>query len=119
MDFIGLARYLQNDVGDEEQGLLDTGVRLYWRVDRLAFSGEWVARTAFDVDVAPGDGTRGTIAFETSSRTVGLLEYQASEDVFVTASFGKDYEVLGGDRHPLVATLGVNLHWGPKPVIRR
>jgi hypothetical protein len=116
LDFIALARFQQNRAGDG-QGLWDAGGRIHWTQDRFGLSAEFVNRTALDVDVdSPGGGVSGgTFQFETSRRIVGMLEYRASDDLYVTASFGQDYERAGEDQSPVVAILGLNLHLGEKP----
>lgn len=114
IDMIGLARWLR-DEDDREQNAVDLGFRGVFRFDRLSASAEFVNRTASEMD----DGEAADPgAFSDSRRFVGLVEYRATEDLFVTFSFGQDFANEGDDREPLVAILGGQLHFGPKPFLR-
>lgn len=113
IDMIGLARW-QRDESQAEQNAVDVGFRGVWRFNRLSASAEFVNRAA--AELAEGvDADAG--GFSDSRRVVGLLEYRATGDLFVTFSFGQDFASAGDDREPLVAVLGGQLHFGPRPVV--
>jgi hypothetical protein len=113
VDVIGLARWLR-DEAEVEQNAVDLGFRGVFRFNRLSASAEWVNRAAAE----PADGADADAGgFSDSRRVVGQLEYRASDDLFVTFSFGQDFANVGDDREPLVAILGGQLHFGAKPVV--
>jgi hypothetical protein len=98
---MAVTRVLRNET-EAEPNLFDTGGRVYFQLERLGISAEFVRRT-------PSEGSGS------SNRTVGLLEYRATDDLYVTASFGKDYKQADDDRSPVVAALGLNFHFGTRP----
>lgn len=113
IDVIGLARWLRYD-DEAEQNAVDLGVRGLVRFNRLSASAEFVNRSAD----ALADGTDPDAGgFGDGNRVVALLEYRASDDLFVTFSFGQDFASANDDREPLVAVLGGQLHFGPKPLV--
>ena len=104
----------------QNQNALDVGGRLLWLHHDLGISGEVVHRNAFtvsDASVTPVAGQR-TLTFTSSDRAVGLVEYRAADQVYVTMSFGQDYKQLGVDRRPLVAIFGLQLLYGDKPAVK-
>lgn len=114
IDFIGLARLLRDEEG-AEQSAFDLGFRGVARLNRLSASAEWVNRAA---EEAAADTRATGTGFRDSRRVVGLLEYRATDDLFVTFSFGRDFATLADDREPLVAILGGQLHFGAKPLVQ-
>jgi hypothetical protein len=118
LDVIGLLRF-QRDIVGEDENSLDAGGRLYWRHERLAISGEFVNRTAFDLSDLEREGgaTRATLTFESSNRAVGVVEFRATDAMFVSMSFGRDHRAPATERHPLIAALGLSLQFGDKPVV--
>ena len=119
IEFLTLGRFLRNE-SDDSQNLLDAGGRLIWMKDRLALSYEAVSRTSFDSDVEfpPGE-VSGVIRFRSSARHSGLIEYQATDDLYVTGSFGKNFKRESDSKSPIIAMLGLQWNWGDKPTLVR
>lgn len=111
LDLMGLVRWLRDET-EAEQSAVDFGVRGVFTINRFSASAELVQRSAGDSDAAPA--TAG--GFGDGRRVVGLLEYRASDDMYFTFSYGQDFADVEG-REPLVAILGGQLHFGPKPAI--
>ena len=121
LDILGLAR-LQRDVLDADQNLLDFGGRLLWLYQRLGISGELVRRTAFDPDnLNPAVPGSSSVKYESSNRAVAIVDFRATDAVYVSMSFGQDHQLLktatDAERKPLIAALGLNLQWGRKPLV--
>jgi hypothetical protein len=116
LELISLVRYQRHLVG-ETQNLLDFGGRLLWMKDRLSLSYEGVSRTNFNTEV--GDGTPGqvTVRLLSSSRHAGIIEYRATNDLYVTGTFGKDYKRASDSKYPVLALLGLQWNWGDKPIV--
>jgi hypothetical protein len=118
LDILGLAR-LQRDVISADQNLFDFGGRLLWLYQRLGISGELVRRHAFNAD---GDllGVP-TPKYESSNRAVAIVDFRATDAMYVSMSFGKDHQLAesstDAERKPLIAALGLNLQWGRKPLV--
>lgn len=113
IDLIGLARWLR-DEAEAEQNAIDLGFRGVLRINRLSASAEFVNRSAAEAAGGTGADAGG---FADGNRVVGLLEYRASDDLFVTFSFGQDFTNAADDREPLVAILGGQLHFGTRPLV--
>lgn len=113
IDMIGLARWLRDET-EAEQNAVDLGFRGVFRFNRLSASAEWVNRAAAELAEGAGADAGG---FADGRRVVGLLEYRATDDLFVTFSFGQDFANAGDDREPLVAILGGQLHFGARPLV--
>lgn len=111
IDGIVLGRWLRDEAQTDGQDLWDVGGRAVLTLDRFAASAEFVRRSAGDAS-ATGDA-----AYDDSNRVVGLVEYRASDDLYVTFSFGQDHSPAGSDDNPLVATLGGSFHWGSTPSV--
>lgn len=113
IDLIGLARFLSNEEGTEQEAL-DIGGRAVLLFEPFAASFEWVSRS---VSGDQGNGPDGTPGFASGSRGVGVLEYRLNNDLFVSFSFGQDYPRAGEEGQPLVAILGGQVNLGAKPLI--
>lgn len=113
MDLLALGRYLRSAEG-AEQDVWDVGGRAVLLASRYSASVEWVARSAAD---AGGAGPAGQPAFDSGNRVVGMFEYRATDDLFVSFSFGQDYPREGDDRQPLVAILGGQFNFGSRPLV--
>lgn len=113
VDLLMVGRYLRNE-GDAEQNVWDVGGRAVLLYNRFSGSVEWVVRSASDSE---GPGPGGQPALDSGNRVVGLLEYRATDDLYVSFSFGQDYPREGDDRQPLVAILGGQFNFGSKPLI--
>lgn len=113
LDLLALLRYQRNRAAG--QSLIDAGGRLVHQMGPVAASAELVVRSVAEVTSSPEDGPI-TVVFESSRRAVGLLEYRATENLVITASFGRDFEVaeIGS---PLLATLGLDVLLGQLPAL--
>jgi hypothetical protein len=117
IEFISLARYLRNRA-DTSQNLLDLGGRLLLIKDRIALSYEAVSRSVSDASVDPGSTSGGVaLRFASSTRQTGLVEIRATSDLYITASFGKDFKQGTSLKHHVIAALGLQWHWGDKPIL--
>jgi hypothetical protein len=113
IDLLAMGRFLRNG-GAAEQNVWDVGGRAVLLYDRFSGSVEWVARSASD---ATGSGPGGQAPLDSGNRVVGLLEYRATDDLFVSFSFGQDYPREGDDRQPLIAILGGQFNFGSRPLV--
>jgi len=78
------------------------GTRLVWQAaEKLAVSGEWLARTSGD---------------DSADRAVGVAEYEITKSTFLYASFGRDFEEKGTRRN-LVSLIGITFGFGNKPIL--
>jgi|RhiMethySRZTD1v2_1073278.scaffolds.fasta_scaffold135870_2 hypothetical protein len=100
-DLLTVFRYLDNRRGDEES-TWELGTRLVWQAaEKLAVSGEWLARTSGD---------------DSADRAVGVAEYEITKSTFLYASFGRDFEEKGTRRN-LVSLIGITFGFGNKPIL--
>lgn len=113
MDLLALGRYLRSEEG-AQQNVWDVGGRAVLLASRFSASMEWVARSASDAD---GSGPGGQAALDSGTRIVGMFEYRATGDLFVSFSFGQDHPRVGDEGQPLVAILGGQFNFGAKPLI--
>ena len=94
------------------------GARILWLYNGFGLSGEWVNRTAFNVDASSQVAGLRTVTFRSSTRAVGMAEYKIANEMYATISFGEDFKTLGVERRPLVASFGLQLLYGDKPAIK-
>jgi hypothetical protein len=111
VDLLALGRYLG---GEGNRRAWDVGGRAVVDIERLALSAEFIARSA------AGDGAAENVrntadGLASGNRLVGQLEYRATDDLFVSFSFGQDYRRPGAAGSPVVAILGGSLNFGSKP----
>ena len=105
IQFLGVFRSL---VEDGVRPRFDVGFRLLWfATDRIAISAEHVSR----IGDIPGTDQQDTY------RIAGIVDYRLSEDLYLTATFGRNFEnpAGGGD---LLARLGVDFGFGDKPSVK-
>lgn len=111
-EFILLTRYLSaqgESVDGKRSGYLDNGLRLLWTpVTPLALSIEAAARHV----------TGGSAKSMTSTRYGSLIEYRASSDMYIFYALGKDFAAARLERNRLLSTIGLNIGYGPKPIVR-
>ena len=108
---MGVLRYLQDEQADvQSQELLDVGARLQLEVQRLALSAEYVSRISPATDSASER--------QSSSRLVGAIDYRINEDLYMTSSFGKNYEDPMTGQSGLVTFLGLNFRLSSRPTVR-
>ncbi len=100
-DLLTVFRYLDNRRVDEDS-TWELGTRLVWQAaEKLAISGEWLARTSGD---------------DSADRAVGVAEYEITKSTFLYASFGRDFEEKGTRRN-LVSLIGLTFGFGNKPIL--
>ena len=109
LEIITLARGLR-DRRSGAQNAFDAGARFQATIGDLGISSEFVNRTAYG-------GYNAASPLRSSTRAVGMVDYRASDDLYLTMSFGRDY-ALPNARHPLITRIGVQLGYGNKPAIR-
>jgi hypothetical protein len=117
-DLITLLRYVR-DLTLEDQDAVELGGRLHWSREGLGISSEFLSRAVIGrvtTTTGPG-GTVRTFSLTSSNRFVGIVDYRAAPEMYVTMSFGKDYKELGETRSPLLARFGVQFGYGKKPVV--
>ena len=111
VELIAVARWLHADVAARDTAnadLFDGGVRLRWKPTPLfALSAEGLGRRAQGGTAPDGD----------ASRWGAVAEYRAAENLYVFYSFGKDFEAANAPRSRLLSTLGLQLGFGPKPIV--
>jgi hypothetical protein len=106
LDVIAVARLLADRRGAADDSTWDVGGRVLWQPTKeFALSAEIVVRGALEA-------TGG----ESSTRSVGMLEYRVRDDLVLFGSFGKDFDGEPAGR-TLVSLLGLNLGFGRKPTI--
>jgi hypothetical protein len=106
LDVIGVARILADRRGAADDSTWDVGGRILWQPTKeFALSGELVRRGA--LDAAGG---------ESSTRSVGVVEYRLRDDLVLFGSFGRNFDGEPSGR-TLVSLLGLNLGFGRKPTI--
>jgi hypothetical protein len=106
LDVIAVARLLADRRGTADDSTWDIGGRVLWQPTKeFALSGELVRRGGLD-------GAGG----ESSTRSVGVLEYRLRDDLVLFASFGKNFDGEPSGR-TLVSLLGINVGFGKKPTI--
>jgi len=97
LSFIALARYLGIDGTDQD--VLDFGGRFIYAQDRFALSAEYVDR---HINNGPGD----------QWRLAGVFDYRVSRAIWLTGTFGRNYD--DDARGSLLAQLGLSLNLSKK-----
>lgn len=97
LSFIALARYLGVDGTDQD--VLDFGGRFIYAQDRFAVSAEYVDR---HIHNGPGD----------QWRLAGVFDYRVSRAIWLTGTFGRNYDEDA--RGSLLAQLGLSLNLSKK-----
>jgi hypothetical protein len=106
IDIMAAVRYLADRRGDADERTWDVGGRLLWQPSlELAVSFEMLRR-----------GGTALSGGDSSTRTVGMLEYRVNEGIVLYGSFGKDFLDQPGAR-TLVSIVGVNLGFGRTPIV--
>jgi hypothetical protein len=106
LDVMAVARILADRRGAADDSTWDVGGRILWQPTKeFALSGELVRRGA--LDAAGG---------ESSTRSVGVLEYRLRDDLVLFGSFVKNFDGEPSGR-TLVSLLGLNVGFGRKPTI--
>jgi hypothetical protein len=109
LSFLGLLRYVGNSENRTSRSdLLDLGARLVGTLNNLDASFEFVSR--LDHSSAKVD--------DSTYKAVGNVEYKVSEDVSISATFGKDFgDTRFGRPSATLALLGVNFGLGGRPTL--
>lgn len=105
LDALAVVRYLDDRL-DGEDGLWEFGARAVWQpTASLAVSAEWLGRAGSDAETDQG------------TRLTGLAEYRVNQDIYLHASFGRDFKERGTTR-TLVSVIGLTFGVGSRPVIQ-
>jgi hypothetical protein len=105
LDALGVIRYLDDRL-DGEDGVWELGGRVVWQpTATLAVSAEVLGRTGSNADIDEG------------TRVVGLAEYRVTDDIYLHASFGRDFKDPAKNRS-LVSVIGLTFGFGSRPVIQ-
>lgn len=108
-DFLGVFRYLWNEVNDENLSTYDLGGRIIWMSPRdnlpLSASVEYVYRFASENEK------------EDSDKLSFIAEYRASKTWSLFASLGKTFDQDFEGDEDFVAIFGINLGYGKGPVV--
>lgn len=106
LTFVGVARYLFDDLQDESRNMYDVGARVIWKSDEMpiAVSAEHVHRFV--------EGESDT------HRTAGILEYQVNDTYSLIGSFGKNFDTEFEGNADLFVLLGINFGFGKGPVVK-
>ena len=109
VSLLGLLRYVGNSENRTSRSdLLDLGARLLGTLGNLDASFEFVSR--LDNSSAKVD--------DSTYKAVANLEYKVSEDVSISATFGKNYgDTRLGRPSGTLTLLGVNFGLGPRPML--
>jgi len=102
VDFVGVARWLSDHTTAEASHPFDLGARVIWNHGDFALSAEHLRRRR--------SKTNG-------QRTAAIGELKVSDDLFFTATFGKDFRTAG--RGDLIAILGLHFGVGKKPLLTK
>jgi hypothetical protein len=109
LSLIGVARYLRDrEEAQPEADLVDVGLRVQIEWEQLGLSTEAVRRL-----VSASENDDGS-----STRLMGLVDYRISDDLYLSASFGKNYENRLTGKSNLVSFLGVNFGLSRKPLVQ-
>jgi hypothetical protein len=101
IDFVSVLRYMEDRTVTTGRNMIDAGARLLWESDTIAVSAEHIER------FGSGPHTR---------RTSILGEYKVSDNFYVTATFGRNFEGENPSGN-LIALLGINFNAGQKPAL--
>lgn len=113
VELLAIGRLLRErpagSAGDPTVSLLDYGGRLLWRpVRTLGLSAEAVGRQV------RGDAT----AERRTGRYGGLLEYAATDQLYVFYVFGRDFAAADAPRSRLLSSIGLNVGFGRDPQVK-
>ena len=107
LDILAVGRYMREDTLDVN--LWDVGGRLHFQLGDFALSGEFVKRFRSGGQQAVSDDTE---------RYGAVAEYRVQNNLYLVASFGKDYSPPGADDvEPLLAIIGINFGFGKSPLL--
>lgn len=101
IDFLAVVRWISDHTGTERTSPLDLGARLLWNNGDLSISAEHVERRRTS---------------KNSSRTAAVGEFKLSDNMYLTATFGKNFK----DENPkgtLIGIFGLHFGIGSKPVL--
>ena len=109
IQILAVARWLrERDLGgDGYLDRCDLGGRLLWSSSDLLLSVESVHRSG----KGAGSSSRRT------DRTAAVVEYRVSDRMYLTGTFGTDFQSAEHGRRPLVSILGFNWGFGDAPTL--
>jgi hypothetical protein len=105
LTFVGIGRYIWDDVADNSKNLFDIGARIIWTSKHLplSLSAEYVQR------FVEGDTDTERIAF--------VFEYRVQDDISLFASYGTNFDTSFEGNDDLIAIAGVKFGFGKGPVV--
>lgn len=110
-----LTRILTEDKPGDDGVIFDIGGKLSYSYKDLNISGEFIHRSIITGKIEQNqdqtNGLSGSFSVENTTRFTGNFEYKINDGLYLTSSFGKDYERLGNPGG-LIAQIGVNLGFG-------
>lgn len=109
-EFLLVERVIINRVPANVGDFLDFGGRILYEPQDLSLSFEFVKRLLVD---QPADPAASPLV--DSYRVSGYIEYRVSSDVTINASFGRDFIKTNIDPSTLLALIGINFGFGPRP----
>ncbi len=102
VDFIAVGRYIHDRTATDDRDGIDVGGRLLWESTFFSLSAEYVQR--FNIA-------------EPTHRLTGMVEYKISDNLYLSGTFGKDFDDPTTEQGNLQALLGLNLNLGAKPQV--
>jgi len=105
IQYLGVFRWLMED-GVKPR--YDLGFRFLWlATERLSMSAEYISRFGQIPDTEKED----------TYRIAGVVDYHLDADMYLTATFGKNFQENAEGRDDLIARLGISFDFGDKPGI--
>jgi hypothetical protein len=104
-EIIGVMRYLDNPTFsgyDKQTQLVDLGGRALYPVNKWGFSLEYINR-----QVVKGN-------FKSYDRLAGIVEFKISNDLFLTGTYGKNFDEVNS----VIALLGINFGISKQDIIK-
>ena len=100
IDFVSVLRYMEDRTVTTGRNAVDAGARLLWESDTIAVSAEHIERFG---------NARHT------RRTSILGEYKVTDNIYVSATFGRNFDGENNGKGNLLALFGINFNAGQKP----
>jgi len=117
IDFITVIRLTSIESHDNDGFLFDLGGRLLWQNEVIALSIEYVNRNTIDISIQEENtnGTSGSFNYKDTYRLSGNLEYRLNDNLYLTASLGRNYEEMTEGQNTLISLIGINFGFGQAP----
>ena len=107
VDFLGLVRIIRDVRAGKGENLFDIGGRIVWQQDRFALSAEFVQRF----------GSTNGMQDKNTWRLNGNIEYRVTDNAYISASFGRNFEHDADRKGTLIAVVAINLGFGEIPIL--